>query len=132
MSVFVDTSALMAVVMGADDRHEAAARAWAELLADREPVYTTNYVLVETYTLLQRRHGVPYVRRFQADALPMLRTVWVTPEQHEAALEALLVSNRRDLSLVDCTSFVVMRELGIEKAFALDQHFAEQGFQTVP
>jgi predicted nucleic acid-binding protein len=132
MSVFVDTSALMAVVIEADDRHESAAGVWAELLADREPAYTTNYVLVETCTLLQRRHGVPYVRRFQAGALPTLRTVWVTPEQHEAALEALLVSNRRDLSLVDCTSFVVMRELGIEKAFALDQHFTEQGFRIVP
>ncbi|RME55690.1 MAG: VapC toxin family PIN domain ribonuclease, partial [Caldilineae bacterium] len=37
-------------------------------------------------------------------------------------------ANRRGLSLVDCTSFVVMQQLGIDTAFAFDNHFKEQGF----
>jgi uncharacterized protein len=128
MSVFVDTSALMAVMIAADDGHELAARTWAELLSSREPLLTSNYVLVETCTLLQRRHGTAYVRHFQAQALPVLRVSWVSPEQHEAGLAGLLAANRRALSLVDCTSFVLMRELAITRAFTLDEHFSEQGF----
>jgi predicted nucleic acid-binding protein len=36
------------------------------------------------------------------------------------------------LSLVDCTSFQVMRQLGIDTAFAFDEHFAEQHFTCIP
>jgi predicted nucleic acid-binding protein len=40
-------------------------------------------------------------------------------------------ANRRSLSLVDCVSFVVMRQLAIRDAFAFDRHFEEQGFTLV-
>jgi predicted nucleic acid-binding protein len=33
---------------------------------------------------------------------------------------------------VDCTSFEMMRELGIHNAFTFDRHFAEQGFTCLP
>jgi predicted nucleic acid-binding protein len=33
---------------------------------------------------------------------------------------------------VDCVSFEVMRRLGIRRAFTLDEHFREQGFEVVP
>jgi len=35
---------------------------------------------------------------------------------------------RRDVSLVDYTTFEVMRREGIRQAFAFDPHFAEAGF----
>ena len=44
----------------------------------------------------------------------------------------LLSARRQDLSLVDCTSFAVMRSLGLRRAFTLDPHFAEQGCEVVP
>jgi predicted nucleic acid-binding protein len=33
---------------------------------------------------------------------------------------------------VDCTSFEVMRRRGIRRALAVDGHFAEHGFETIP
>jgi hypothetical protein len=56
---------------------------------------------------------------------------WVTREDHELTAEALLVADRRRLSLVDCVSFEVMRRLDIRECLAFDQHFAEQGFSPV-
>jgi len=41
-----------------------------------------------------------------------------------------LTAARRQLSLVDCISFEVMRRRGIKTAFTFDDHFAEQGFET--
>ncbi len=41
---------------------------------------------------------------------------------------ALLAANRRQLSLVDCVSFVVCRQRQLEQVFAFDTHFSEQGF----
>ena len=38
----------------------------------------------------------------------------------------------RDVSLVDWTSFEVMRRLGIEQAFAFNDDFAAQGFGVLP
>ena len=39
---------------------------------------------------------------------------------------------RRQLSLVDCASFDIMRRLGLRDVFAFDPHFAEQGFRCLP
>jgi len=38
----------------------------------------------------------------------------------------------KDWSLVDCASFVVMRELGISEALTTDRHFEQAGFTCVP
>ena len=132
MSIFVDTSALLAVIYDEADRHHDAERVWHDLLSPDEPLWTTNYVLVETYALLQRRHGLAYVNALRDAAVSALLVQWVTSEQHDAGLSAVLAANRRDLSLVDCVSFVVMRELGLTTAFTLDPHFAEQGFDIIP
>jgi predicted nucleic acid-binding protein len=53
---------------------------------------------------------------------------WVTKEEHERAAAALLVADRRRLSLVDCVSFEVMRRLDVRECLAFDQYFVEQGF----
>jgi predicted nucleic acid-binding protein len=39
-----------------------------------------------------------------------------------------LVSDK-DFSFTDCTSFVLMKKLRIEKAFAFDDHFVQTGFE---
>lgn len=43
----------------------------------------------------------------------------------------MLSSGRKALSLVDATSFVVMREEAITHAFAFDRHFREPGFKLL-
>jgi predicted nucleic acid-binding protein len=132
VSVFVDTSAFFAVLDAGDENHEAARTAWDRLLADREDLHTTNYVLVETAALLQSRLGLEALREFAADVLPVVDLHVVDEGQHRSAFHALLVASRRRLSLVDCASFECMRRAGLERAFCFDPHFTEQGFTVVP
>lgn len=132
MPVFVDTSALYALLNANDERHPEARSGWSALAAQRSRLVTSNYVLVETMALIGRRLGVAAVREFQRNFVPVLHVVWVEEELHRGAVDALLTAGERDLSLVDCVSFAVMRQLGLETAFAFDVHFSEQGFRCLP
>jgi predicted nucleic acid-binding protein len=132
VTVFLDTSALYAVLDRGDDQHQAAAGGWLALLDEGRPLLTSNYVIVETAAVVQHRLGIEAVRAFHDDVLPLVSVHWVGEDEHAAAMAALLTAGRRRLSLVDCTSFEVMRRRGIRRAFAVDPHFAEQGFTTLP
>jgi uncharacterized protein len=128
MSVFADTSALLAVLNSGDENHARAARVFRSLLESDEQLVTTSYVLVETVALLQHRFGLSAVRGFQDALAPVLEVVWVDAELHAEATAALVTANRRELSLVDCVSFACMRRQGLTRAFHFDRHFREQGF----
>ncbi|MDG4596628.1 MAG: PIN domain-containing protein [Candidatus Contendobacter sp.] len=56
--VFVDTSAILALLVATDEAHPAAKMAFARLAAREAALLTTSYVLVETYALLGRRLGI--------------------------------------------------------------------------
>jgi predicted nucleic acid-binding protein len=129
VSVFVDTSALLAVLSADDTEHAKAAATFGRLLERSAALVTTNYCVLETVALVQHRFGLPAVRSFHHDLLPVIDIAWIEAEDHAAGMMAMLTANRRELSLVDCTSFALMRRLGIRRAFHFDRHFREQGFQ---
>jgi len=131
MSVFLDTSALLAVLDADDQFHARARKAWADLINRAEDLVCTNYVLVETFALAQHRLGLEAVRSLVEDILPILRVHWIGEAEHGAGVAALLTTGRRQLSLVDCTSFIVMRQLRLKTAFTFDSDFATQGFETL-
>lgn len=128
MSVFIDTSALIAVLHAGDDNHSQAATVFRGLIENDETFVTTSYVLIETTALLQHRFGLPAVRSFHDDVSPLLDVVWVKAELHAEGMAALVTAGRRDLSLVDCVSFACMRQHGLSRAFHFGRHFREQGF----
>ncbi len=132
MTVFVDTSALVAVLDAGDLFHPQASAAWRRLIEDDEDLVATNYVLVETFALSQRRLGMDAVRTLDQDIVPMLDVLWLDEALHRAAVTAVLTASRRRLSLVDCASFETMRRNDLSRAFTFDRHFAEQGFEIVP
>lgn len=90
---------------------------------------TTNYVLVESCTLVQSRLGMDAVSTLLDDLLPLVSVECIDAPTHADSVTALLSARRRKLSLVDCSSFVVMRKHRCSAAFAFDRHFVEQGFQ---
>lgn len=128
----MDTAAFLAILNRQDEFHPAASQLWGELVLSGGALYTSNYILVETAALLQRRFGMEAVRVFQAEILPAVEILWVDEALHAQATSALLAANRRSLSLVDCTSFELMRQAHLETAFTFDEHFRQQGFATLP
>jgi predicted nucleic acid-binding protein len=132
MNIFIDTSAFLAILNASDRFHPPAREAWNELLISEVTFFTSNYILLETTALLQHRFGIEALRLFEGDLVPVIEICWIDQPIHEQGMSALLVANRRDLSLVDCTSFEIMRQSGLKKVFTFDPHFREQGFEALP
>jgi uncharacterized protein len=131
MKVFVDTSAFLALLDGDEDRHAEAVAAWERLTEKEAVLFTSNYVVLETNALVQRRLGQEALRIFLTELLGGVTVVFVERDVHDAATAAQLLAGRRRLGLVDCTSFQLMHALGLADAFAFDDHFRERGFGLV-
>jgi len=130
--IFVDTSALFALVNSSDEDNQIAWHTWKECIGGGDEFITSNYTIVESIALIQSRLGIPVVRRLLENLVPFIQVAWLDEEQHAAAIDDLLATNRRTLSLVDCASFETMRRLDIETVFTFDEHFREQGLQVIP
>jgi predicted nucleic acid-binding protein len=130
--IFADTSAMYALLDANDPNHPAARRTFESFQAADARLMTHAYVVVEVVALVQRRLGLDIVRRLADDLLPIIEVLPVDAGLHAEAMASLLASGRRGVSLVDHTSFLVMRRRGITQAFAFDADFAHAGFQVVP
>jgi len=132
MVIFIDTSALIALTDNQDKFHNEAKRQWRAVLENQDALICNNYVVLETISLVQRRFGMEHIHALQMEFLTLLEIHWIDESQHQAALVYFLQANCRHLSLVDCSSFSTMRELGIQTVFTFDEHFREQGFKVIP
>lgn len=132
MVVYVDTSAMLAILHAEDINHAKAIETWLNLAQSDIDLVCNNYVLLEAFSLLQRRYGLEKARALQERIAPLLDIDWLDEDLHSDAVNSLLTANRRQLSLVDCSSFATMRRLRIESVFTFDEHFKEQGFKVLP
>ncbi|HEX4955204.1 MAG TPA: PIN domain-containing protein [Thermoanaerobaculia bacterium] len=129
--IFIDTGAFLARHLPKDDHRDLALPAWEELTRLRWPLYTSNFVLDETLTLLGRcstYHFAAERGRFiqESRELEILRP----DEEDEArALAAFEKFADQKVSFTDCISFVLMRRYKIRRAFSFDRHFASAGFE---
>ena len=128
--VFVDTSAIFALLVPTDAAHERATQAFDRLRARETVLLTTSYNLVETYALLGRRFGRDATASFRADFAPRRQVVWVDGDLHERGLD-LMLARGVGVSLVDAVSFLSIREQRIDEVFACDRHFEQEGFRVL-
>jgi predicted nucleic acid-binding protein len=129
MRVFVDTSALYAL-LNEDDAHHADARGTFASLQGMELV-THAYVVVETVALVSRRLGWDAVLRLLDGLLAVVSVAPVDGTVHEAALAAFRDSGSASISFVDRASFAFMRANRLADAFAFDSDFAAAGFDLL-
>lgn len=93
---------------------------------------TTNYVLTELVALLisPLRIAHPRIVAFieSLKASPYVHIAHVDPELDHGAWHLFAERPDKEWSLVDCASFVVMRQRGISEALTTDHHFEQVGF----
>ena len=64
-----------------------------------------------------------------SDSVDLVR---VTIADEHAAWDLFRARPDQTYSFTDCTSFVLMRRLGLDAALALDADFRTEGFRVVP
>jgi uncharacterized protein len=128
--VFDDTAFYVAVMSPRDALH-AAARLAVESYSGR--IVTTEFVLVEVGNFLNRLG----CRQMFVDLLQDLRTspqnqvVPASTELFDRGAKLFATRGDKQWSLTDCTSFVVMTEMGLTDALAADRHFGQAGFRPL-
>ena len=127
--IFLDTSAVLALADTRDSHHQKAVASLKNIVSEGQTLLTHNYVLVESAALLQNRLGLASSLAFLSDA-ERFTVHWVSLSDHAEAVEMLADRNLRGLSLVDCMSFVVMRQYSVNTALAFDADFEAEGFET--
>jgi predicted nucleic acid-binding protein len=133
-SVFVDTSAFVALRNSSEAEHERARLALTDLISDGVALFTSNYVFAETYTALMVRVGrgeaIEWGRRFRDGGA--IDLVHLDRPTEERAWEILERYDDKRWSYVDATSFALLERAGESNAFAFDAHFSQRGLQLIP
>jgi predicted nucleic acid-binding protein len=104
---------------------------WELLMNNNFTLVTSNYVVSDTMQLLQNKIGYEAARVWHRDILSIFKVLWIDENIYQKAYELWLTLGAIPISLVDCTSFVVMHHYNIEKVFCFQRHFKTHGFHRI-
>jgi len=133
--IFIDTGAFYAMEVEKDINHMAAMGVRSELAGGvHGALLTTNYVINEVLTLLRFKAGHREALLFLDKIMrsKSLKVIRIDEKIEEKAFKIFEKHDDKKISITDATSFAVMEELGIRKAFSFDAHFRQLGFVVVP
>lgn len=132
--LFVDSSALIALFVPRDERHEEAKAVLLDAQRTRRPLFASTDVFDEVITFLCRRAGPEPAVRI-GDELrreEVLRLVRVDDEIRERAWAIFKARRLPALSFTDCTSSAILSSRRIREVFTFDDDFRRLGHRVVP
>ncbi|HZX97415.1 MAG TPA: PIN domain-containing protein [Myxococcales bacterium] len=130
--VFVDTGGWLALALAADPYHERAAEAWTSLQRSGARPCTSVPVVIETFTYLQRKIDARLAHSWSEGLRGRGPELFACgPEDLAQAWQWLQRRELHKLSLVDATSFVLLKKHQVRNVLAFDTHFAQAGFRLV-
>jgi hypothetical protein len=132
-NVFLDTSYAIALSSSRDQFHKQALRLAEEIETARIQLLTTRAVLLEIGNALAKpryRHAaIALLDALEVD--PTVEIISLTEELYARALSLYRQRLDKAWGLVDCISFVVMRDYGVHEALTTDAHFQQAGFRAL-
>ena len=129
-AVFIDTSALIALV-GPRDQHHSAIHAYFEQSGESIRGVTSNLVLAEFLSFFSRHGDLEAALHFHDTLIQNLdlKVVWIDLALHGKASKLLSKFADQRLSFTDAASFAIMKEQGLAHALTFDEDFRKAGFQ---
>lgn len=139
-AIFIDTWGWLTLNDAGERRHKEVANLYQTLIAERIPIYTSTFVLDETFTLFFKR-----LNSFQAKQAMLQLSEAFSTEQFEliqidefrftqTQMLRLKYLDKPKISFTDLTSMLIMQEFDIYRILTEDAHFNQVGlrFQLEP
>jgi predicted nucleic acid-binding protein len=138
--IFVDSWAWLGLANKKDRYHRVAVKGYNEIKENGSIMVTSDYVLDEVITSLFNKVDFDGALRFVEALLfdakaDQIHLEWIDEDRFNYAwLLRNVFRDKSDISFTDLTSFVVMKELDLSRAFTGDHHFemANFGFEIWP
>jgi len=139
-STFINTSGWACLFDARQPSNQAAIDHFKTLRNSRSRIITSNYVIAELIALFDSPLRLPRSTIFTTiDTIktnPYVEIIHITPEIDTAAWNLCKARSDKPWSLVDCTSFVLMKQNNIQMALTTDDlrsvfdycHFEQAGF----
>jgi predicted nucleic acid-binding protein len=128
--VFVDTSGFYALLDGTDPLHKQCRDGFRRAAEETWRLVTTNYVVHESWALIQSRLGWEALDAWRDRVLPRCEITWVEEALHALGEARCRQARERRLSLTDCVSIELMRRRGIGEYIGRDDHLDREGFRN--
>jgi uncharacterized protein len=131
--VFLDTAFAIALSSSGDDFHSVALALADGLETSPSRIVTTRAVLMEIGNALSKQRyrpaAVELLLSLEND--PKVEIVPVSGDLYAEAFKLFSERTDKEWGLVDCVSFVVMRDRAITDALTSDDHFRQAGFNAL-
>lgn len=127
---FLDTSFIIALINERDQYHQTA--------NDLANYYDDSFLITSDAILLEIANGLS--RNYKQEATQLLEyllnaetveIIHVTPELFYQGFDLYKNFQDKEWGLVDCISFVIMKNQNITHALSFDHHFQQAGFYLV-
>lgn len=129
--VFVDTSFVVVALVNKNDQNHSLALDLAERFTGQGLV-TTDAILLEIGNALSRnfkRESVEIIEHFLTS--DDVKVIHLHPPLFRKAFDLYKSHSDKLWGLIDCVSFVIMKELAITDALNADKHFEQAGFKAL-
>lgn len=131
MRIFVDTSAWLALNDRNDQYYKQAAIKISLVKKQKIELVTSEYIFDESITLIRHRVSHRCAVIF-GDSLLNSNVVEIVEVNAGCRLKAWEMFKKyedRELSFTDCTSFALMKNMSLHKAFTFDEDFRQVGVE---
>jgi predicted nucleic acid-binding protein len=131
-SPFADTSGWGCLIDATQKHHALAAAIYRNVRQQQARLITTNYIITELAALmssplhLPRPSIIAFLEGIKTS--PYVEVIHVDQILDDQAWRLYQQRTDKDWSLVDCASFVLMKQRSIAEALTTDHHFEQAGF----
>lgn len=131
--LFVDTSYVQGLYNKGDQTHDVCRQA-VPFAQKAKQLFIIDAILMEignAFCPIQRRkQSGEIIREFRKSKQTTI--IHFSPEYFEKALQLYEQRSDKEWGMIDCFSFVVMKELHLEACLTTDHHFTQAGFKILP
>lgn len=133
MKVFVDTSALVALLVDKEQSHSKVARKYKDYRQARTALVTSYYILDELFTrLLYYKVDVrKYIQKLKDSiAVNEITVLQIDETLFNKSVDIFLKFSDNKISFTDATSFCLYKDFSLDEIFTLDDDFKKMRLNT--